>query len=147
MFGQLVSLREDTSWIPSVLLLTPTRGATSNLTVNNFISSSGLEVLKMWYPFFRENDLAIGVALNVFGRKVVLTDCDEYTKEYYRTTYGIETFDTILTPDDNNLIVSKEKEIPPWNGYGSYEDSEGNCKKVMPVAPKKDIFKFLSKGR
>ncbi|KAK6633223.1 hypothetical protein RUM44_003824 [Polyplax serrata] len=96
---------------------------------------------------YKENDLAIGVALNVFGRKVVLTDCDEYTKEYYRTTYGIETFDTILTPDDNNLIVSKEKEIPPWNGYGSYEDSEGNCKKVMPVAPKKDIFKFLSKGR
>lgn len=33
-------------------------------------------------------DLSIGAVLNVFGRKVVLTDCDPYTKEYYRVTYG-----------------------------------------------------------
>lgn len=33
-------------------------------------------------------DLSIGAVLNVYGRKVVLTDCDPYTKEYYRTTYG-----------------------------------------------------------
>lgn len=34
-------------------------------------------------------DLSIGAVINVFGRKVVLTDCDPYTKEYYRVTYGM----------------------------------------------------------
>lgn len=33
-------------------------------------------------------DLSIGAMLNVFGRKVVLTDVDPFTKEYYRVTYG-----------------------------------------------------------
>lgn len=33
-------------------------------------------------------DLSIGAILNVFGRKVVLTDCDPFTKEYYRVHYG-----------------------------------------------------------
>lgn len=33
-------------------------------------------------------DLSIGAILNVFGRNVVLTDCDPFTKEYYRVTYG-----------------------------------------------------------
>lgn len=39
-------------------------------------------------PSYGPGDLSIGAVLNVFGRKVVLTDCDPYTKEYYRTTYG-----------------------------------------------------------
>lgn len=33
-------------------------------------------------------DLSIGAVVNVYGRKVILTDCDPFTKEYYRVTYG-----------------------------------------------------------
>lgn len=33
-------------------------------------------------------DLSVGAILNVFGRKAVLTDCDPFTKEYYRVHYG-----------------------------------------------------------
>lgn len=33
-------------------------------------------------------DLSIGAILNVFGRKVVITDLDPFTKEYYRVHYG-----------------------------------------------------------
>ncbi|XP_064353414.1 EF-hand domain-containing family member C2 isoform X5 [Dromaius novaehollandiae] len=39
--------------------------------------------------FYKDCDLTIGAVINVWGRKIVLCDCDEFTKEYYRTKYGI----------------------------------------------------------
>jgi hypothetical protein len=39
--------------------------------------------------YYRDSDLAIGVAINVFGRKIVLIDCDPFTKEYYSKKYGL----------------------------------------------------------
>jgi hypothetical protein len=41
--------------------------------------------------YYKDSDLAIGVAINVFGRKIVLTDCDAFTKEYYSNKYGLGT--------------------------------------------------------
>ena len=41
---------------------------------------------------------------------------------------------------DNECAV--EKYIPPYNGYGSYEDSLGNCFTVTPKAPTVDFIKF-----
>lgn len=34
--------------------------------------------------YYKDCDLAIGARLNIFGREVVLTDLDDFTKEYYR---------------------------------------------------------------
>ena len=59
----------------------------------------------------------------------------------------MDSFEELPVPSENDIIVVKEKELPPWNGYGTFEDSEGNCRKVLPEAPKKDILKFLMKGR
>ncbi|XP_021262985.1 EF-hand domain-containing family member C2 isoform X3 [Numida meleagris] len=39
--------------------------------------------------FYRDSDLKIGAVINVWGRKIMLCDCDEFTKDYYRTKYGI----------------------------------------------------------
>lgn len=39
--------------------------------------------------FYEPQDLIIGAAVNVYDRKIVLTDCDPFTKEYYRKKYGI----------------------------------------------------------
>lgn len=40
------------------------------------------------YASYGPADLSIGAVVNVYGRKVVLTDCDPFTKEFYRVTYG-----------------------------------------------------------
>ena len=37
--------------------------------------------------------------------------------------------------------------LPPYNGYGSYEDSAANCRNVIPIPPQRDFVKFLSKDR
>jgi len=39
--------------------------------------------------FYKDSDLTLGAVLNVWGRKYLLVDCDDFTKEYYKTKYGI----------------------------------------------------------
>ena len=41
--------------------------------------------------FYKDSDLALGNVIDVWGRKFLICDCDEFTKEYYRTKYGIST--------------------------------------------------------
>lgn len=35
------------------------------------------------------------------------------------------------------------QEVPPYNGYGSLEDSLQNCLALIPKRPKKDVLKML----
>ena len=39
--------------------------------------------------YFADKDLVIGAVINAYGRRVILTDCDNFTKEYYRVKYGL----------------------------------------------------------
>jgi len=39
--------------------------------------------------FYNDSDLSVGSIINIFNRKFVLYDCDEFTKEYYCVKYGI----------------------------------------------------------
>ena len=41
----------------------------------------------------------------------------------------------------------RERILPPYNGWGSYEDSEGNCKSVEPKPPQPDFKKFIQFDR
>lgn len=77
----------------------------------------------------------------------MLTNCDNFTKEYYANKYGISEFTPLKEPTNKQETVyiakPKERELPPWNGFGSYEDSAQNCTTVEPKAPHKDFKKFL----
>lgn len=59
----------------------------------------------------------------------------------------MDTFNKLEIPDEIDRSVMKEFELPPWNGIGSFEDSEMNCRMVLPEPPKKDFYKILVKGR
>jgi len=43
----------------------------------------------VYEDYYTSADLVIGAIVNVWGRKLVLCDCDTFTKEYYRTKFGI----------------------------------------------------------
>ncbi|XP_014861564.1 PREDICTED: EF-hand domain-containing family member C2 [Poecilia mexicana] len=93
--------------------------------------------------FYKDCDLAIGKEINVFGRRVLLTDCDEFTKAYYRFKYGTEDF----TPVQHKAPPAPKppRLVPPYNGFGSEEDSLGNCHGLMPKPVHKDFKKFMEK--
>ena len=38
---------------------------------------------------YHDSDLTIGSVINIWGRKLLICDCDEFTKEYYKSKYGI----------------------------------------------------------
>ncbi|XP_075287045.1 EF-hand domain-containing family member C2 isoform X2 [Opisthocomus hoazin] len=95
--------------------------------------------------FYRDSDLKIGAIINVWGRKIMLCDCDEFTKEYYRTKYGIEDFTPV--PYKTPSPPKPEKTFPPYTGFGSEEDSLCSCMGLLLKPPSKDFKKFMEKDR
>ncbi|XP_050466655.1 EF-hand domain-containing family member C2-like [Cataglyphis hispanica] len=99
---------------------------------------------KISIDYYKDNELNIGSIINAFGRKIVITDMDAFTKEYYRKKYGLDDFTPLTKPlKRDELYQPIERIIPPYNGFGSYEDSLGNCFAMLPKPPKTDFVKFL----
>lgn len=99
---------------------------------------------------YKEEDLAIGCVVNCYGRKIVLTDCDPFTKEYYRIKYGLEKITSLEIPKEELEVVSvkvKDRELPPWNGFGTFEDSAQNCVTVELKPLLKDVRNFIKYDR
>lgn len=42
--------------------------------------------------FYKDCDLMLGEEVNVWGRRVLISDSDEFTKDYYRSKYGIGNY-------------------------------------------------------
>ncbi|KAJ3286632.1 EF-hand domain-containing protein 1 [Borealophlyctis nickersoniae] len=89
-------------------------------------------------------DLRIGGVVNVLGRRFLLRDCDDYTRKFYSTHLGLPptSMTALPIPDEGKRNVI-EQEIPPYNGFGSIEDSLGSCKYLVLKPPKKDFIKML----
>lgn len=51
-----------------------------------------------------------------------------------------------VTEEVINVPLHKRK-LPPWNGYGSFEDSAQNCVTVEPKQIFRDVKKFLKYDR
>ncbi|KAJ3078719.1 EF-hand domain-containing member C2, partial [Rhizoclosmatium hyalinum] len=49
--------------------------------------------------YYSDKDFTLGAVLHLNGRPFVICDCDEFTKEYYREKYGLETFDPVRPED------------------------------------------------
>ncbi|XP_078393473.1 EF-hand domain-containing protein 1, partial [Cetorhinus maximus] len=98
--------------------------------------------VKEWYG---PRDFIVGQPVTLLGREFFIYDCDEFTKNYYyHNIRGAEfhPVDVIKKP-----APPEKKWIPPYNGFGSIEDSLGNCLSLIPKAPKKDLLKLLQNDK
>jgi len=95
--------------------------------------------------FYTDADFTIGTIINVWGRQFMLCNCDEFTNEYYKTKYGIEEQKPIEYKDLPK--PKKDREMPPYNGFGSEEDSLCNCLSLIAKPPRRDFIKFMEKDR
>ncbi|XP_055987186.1 EF-hand domain-containing family member C2 isoform X1 [Sorex fumeus] len=96
---------------------------------------------KLHQEFYKDTDLLLGAKIDVWGRKVLLCNCDEFTKLYYLTKYGIECTPPIsCKPPEPPKI---ERKFPPYNGFGSEEDSLRSCIGLVPTPHQRDFKKFM----
>ncbi|KAG5455647.1 MAG: hypothetical protein BJ554DRAFT_4856, partial [Olpidium bornovanus] len=112
--------------------------------------------------YYTDRDLTIGSVLHLYGRSFVICDCDTFTKEYYYHKYGIESFEPLTFQQPVQIVSTSphagpasarppaaaaaaggNSNIPPYNGFGSEEDSLGSCIALIPKPPRKDFKKLM----
>jgi len=98
----------------------------------------------VYNEYLTDADLQIGSCLNVYGRTILITDADDFTKDFYKSKYGCEKFDIRTSAPK---APANPRVIPPYNGFGSEEDSLCSCMGLIPKPPQRDFIKFMEKDR
>ncbi|KAM9354968.1 EF-hand domain-containing protein 1 [Pholidichthys leucotaenia] len=93
--------------------------------------------------YLSPKDFQLGHTMNLLGRHFLLCDCDGFTKEYYQKNHPEMEMKPIEMPKKEDMAKEKKKNIPPYNGFGSVEDSLQNCLHLIPEHPKKNVLKML----
>ena len=89
-------------------------------------------------------DLCIGKVIDVFGRSMLLAKCDSFTRAHYEAN-GLALKDNLpLEPQEEKIDFIRQ--IPPYNGFGSEEDSLRSCTGgINPPPVKRDLTKLREK--
>lgn len=90
--------------------------------------------------FYMPEDLLIGKTVIIYGRSIMIYDCDDYTRDWYKNNLGIDMVGIQLKKGAPNLMYEA---IPPYNGYGKIEDSLGSVYSLQPKPPKVDMKKMF----
>lgn len=92
-------------------------------------------------PLYLPEDLMVGDSINVWGRKVVFFDCDDFTAKFYKDYLGIHQ--KASTMDVSEKPMTHAKLAPPPHHRGREEDSIISCQMINPKAPKIDLEKMM----
>ena len=89
-------------------------------------------------------NFAIGSTIDVFSRKMLVVECDAFTRDFYQSK-GI-TLDPNMTLETDTDVADMVRVIPMYNGFGSEEDSLRSCTGgINPPPAKKDFSRMRDK--
>ncbi|XP_077990031.1 EF-hand domain-containing protein 1-like [Glandiceps talaboti] len=94
--------------------------------------------IKDWYT---PRDFCIGKTIYIYNRRFLIYDVDEFTKQYLNLKYGLTDFTPMDVKGSGHSVARAD--LPPYNGFGSLEDSLQSCLSLIPQPPKKDFIKML----
>lgn len=90
--------------------------------------------------FYTPEDLRCGTEVVVFGRTCQIYDCDAHTHAWYKQNLGYDQQSVAVKGGNKSLTY---KQIPPYMGYGTEEDSMGSVISLQPKPPKFDMKKMF----
>ncbi|KAM4713130.1 EF-hand domain-containing protein 1 [Anableps anableps] len=90
--------------------------------------------------YYSPKDFQLGQTIKLLNHHFILHNCDSFTKDYYKKNYPDMEMKPVEKP---KVEVTKKKVIPPYNGFGSLEDSLQNCFSLIPERPKGNVLKKL----
>jgi Ca2+-binding EF-hand superfamily protein len=126
-------------------------GVETDRTVLNVCSSrhllDSLKTGAFHEDYYTDADLQIGNVINVWGRPLKLVSCDDFTKFHYDSKFGLKKFDYLENKAAPKAKSYPPKIVPPYNGFGSEEDSLCSCAGLIPKPPQRDFKKFMESDR
>ncbi|KAM6915155.1 EF-hand domain-containing protein 1 [Xenentodon cancila] len=93
--------------------------------------------------YYSPKDFQLGQTIKLQGHVFLLYDCDGFTKEYYQKNHSDMEVKSIEVSKKADNHQERKKEIPPYNGFGSIEDSLQNCLSLIPEPPRRNMLKSL----
>ena len=109
-----------------------------NIQENSMLTASQIELDSNCY--YHWTDIQIGTILNIVGNDVLIFDADDFTRRYYEKQH--RPLDDPIEVQLEDPLIKYVVEPPPYNGFGSEEDSLQTCSgSLMPKPPKKDGLK------
>lgn len=91
--------------------------------------------------YYTHNELRIGAYINIYGRQVLLTSCDKFTKNFYINIYGLkdpQDFKEIIINDNNDnnnkspiKSSSNKQQQEPIKDYAKIAKYDGYCLRFL----------------
>jgi len=94
--------------------------------------------------YYTEEDFRVGSCVIVYGREFFICGADNFTKDFYKTNYGLTDDDFPYLSMDDPKPEPTIMAPPKANGFGSEEDSLGSFLYLMPKIPKIDFKKLMT---
>ena len=94
--------------------------------------------------FYTDADLRIGETVVVFGRPLLIYNYDRFTQDHLTTKYNVTDHTPINVDEPQPPPIRRDP--PPYNGFGSEEDSLGSWKSLESKPPRKDGTKYSKYG-
>jgi len=93
--------------------------------------------------YYAPEDLRVGATISVYGRAMLVADCDPFTQAWYLEHMGVDQRAgavDISEPVPPRPVLP----IPPHPGFGREEDTIESWKSLIPKRPKTDMKKLAS---